>query len=261
MAARDVTVEVADGITLITLDRPKANAIDTATSRRLGEAFAAFRDDPGQRVAILTGGGTRFFSAGWDLGAAAGGESADSDFGVGGFGGFPRLHGLTKPVIAAVNGMAVGGGFEIALAADLMVVADHAEMWLPETRVGGVADAAAMRLPLAIPPALAIELLLTGRRIGAAEARALGIANRVVPADRVIAEARQMAADIALGAPLAVAATLELIRAARGRTLEEMHTAMEARAFGTYEAMLASEDAREGPRAFAEGRPPRWSGR
>jgi crotonobetainyl-CoA hydratase len=261
MAGDAVLVEIDGGVTIVTVDRPKANAIDAATSRRLGEAIAAVRDDPGQRVAILTGAGTRFFSAGWDLKAAAAGESPDADFGVGGFGGFPRLPGLLKPVIAAVNGMAVGGGFEVALSADLMVVADHAEMWLPETRIGVAADAAAMRLPLAIPHALALELLLTGRRIGAEEAKVLGIANRVAPSDRLLAEAMMMAREIAAGAPLAVAATMEIVRAARGRTLDEMRSAMDGRSFGTYEAMLASEDAREGPRAFAEGRAPRWTGR
>jgi crotonobetainyl-CoA hydratase len=261
MTGDEVRVEIDGGVTTITIDRPKANAIDAATSRRLGDAFAAFRDDPAQKVAILTGAGTRFFSAGWDLKAAAAGESADSDFGVGGFGGFPRLPGLLKPVIAAVNGMAVGGGFEIALAADLMVVADHAEMWLPETRIGVIADAAALRLPLAIPRAVALELMLTGRKIGAAEARSLGIANRIAPAGCVVAAAREMAGEIALGAPMAIAATMEIVRAARGRTLEEMHAAMAARGFPTYEAMLSGEDAREGPRAFAEGRAPRWTGR
>jgi crotonobetainyl-CoA hydratase len=155
----------------------------------------------------------------------------------------------------------VGGGFEIALAADLMVVADHAEMWLPETRIGVIADAAALRLPLAIPRAVALELMLTGRKIGAAEAKSLGIANRIAPAGAVVAAAREMAGEIALGAPLAIAATMEIVRAARGRTLEEMHAAIAARGFPTYETMLSSEDAREGPRAFAEGRAPRWTGR
>lgn len=261
MAEESVRVRVTDGITEIVVDRPKANALDASTSRRLGAVFSAFRDDPAQRVAILTGAGTRFFSAGWDLKAAAAGETADSDFGAGGFGGFPSLPGLYKPVIAAVNGMAVGGGFEIALSADLMVVADHAEMWLSETRVGVVADSGSIRLPSAIPRALAVELLLTGRRIGAAEACRLGIANRAVPSDRLMDEARALARSIAEGAPLAVEATLEIIRETRGLTFAEAHAALAAGRLPRYAAMLTSEDAREGPRAFADGRAPVWTGR
>jgi crotonobetainyl-CoA hydratase len=256
-----ISVRNNDGITEITIDRPKANAIDAAASRRLGEAFAAFRDDPAQRVAILTGAGTRFFTAGWDLKAAAAGEGADSDFGVGGFGGFASLPGLLKPVIAAVNGMAVGGGFEIALSADLMVVADHAEMWLSETRVGVVADAGSIRLPMAIPRAVALELLLTGRRLGAVEAKALGLANRIVPVDAVMDEARALARSIIEGAPLAVAATMELVHASRGMTTAQAHAALAAGRLPAYQAMLASEDVKEGPRAFAEGRAPVWKGR
>jgi crotonobetainyl-CoA hydratase len=140
-------LERRDGILEVTLDRPKANAIDAATSRAMGEAFCAFRDDPGLVCAILTGGGERFFSAGWDLKAAAAGESADSDFGAGGFGGLSELFDLNKPVIAAINGHAVGGGFELMLACDMAVAAADAQFWLPEARLGIIADSAALRLP------------------------------------------------------------------------------------------------------------------
>jgi crotonobetainyl-CoA hydratase len=119
------------GVLEVTLTRGKANAIDAATSRQLGETFAAFRDDPSMRVAIVASANPRFFSAGWDLKTAAAGEPPDADYGVGGFGGLQALPNFDKPVIAAVNGMCVGGGFEIALSADLIVAADDARFSLP----------------------------------------------------------------------------------------------------------------------------------
>ena len=154
----------------VVLDRPKANAIDNATSRAMGDLFANFRDDSDLRVAILTGGGERFFSAGWDLNAAADGDPIEGDYGVGGFAGITEMHDLNKPVIAAINGMAVGGGFELALACDLIVAADHAKFFLPEIFVGVLADAGAIRLPKRLPYHVAMEMLLTGRRMDAAEA-------------------------------------------------------------------------------------------
>ena len=163
------------GILEVVLDRPKANAIDAATSRDLGEVFETFRDDDSARVAILTGEGARFFSAGWDLNAAAEGEAYEADYGVGGFGGFVELPELDKPVIAAVNGLAVGGGFEIAMSADLVVAADHAEFFLPETGLGIVPDAGALRLPRLLPTVIANEVLYAQRRIDAANARPSGI--------------------------------------------------------------------------------------
>jgi crotonobetainyl-CoA hydratase len=245
----------------VVIDRPKANAIDAATSRLMGEAFARLRDDPDLRVGILTGAGGRFFSAGWDLKAAAAGESADADFGVGGFGGIAQLPGLDKPVIAAVNGLAVGGGAEIAVSADLIVMAEHAELAFPEVRRGLVADAACLRLPRRIPHALALELLLTGRRMGAAEARAVGLVNRVVPATRLLEEAHALAAEILKGAPLAVAATKAVIAATAAMTLAQAAEALRTGAVPAYTRVLASEDITEGPRAFAEGREPVWKGR
>jgi crotonobetainyl-CoA hydratase len=227
----------------------------------MGEAFAALRDDPGLRVGIMTGAGERFFSAGWDLKAAAAGESADADFGVGGFGGIAQLPGLDKPVIAAVNGLAVGGGAEIAVCADLIVMADHAELAFPEVRRGLIADAACLRLPRRIPHALALELLLTGRRVGAAEALAIGLVNRVVPAARIMEAARALAGEILKGAPLAVAATKAVIAATAAMTVPEAAEALRAGAIPAYGRVLSSEDIAEGPRAFAEGREPVWKGR
>ena len=147
----------------ITLDRPKANAIDAKTSFAMGEAFLNFRDDPELRVAIITGGGEKFFSAGWDLKAAAEGEAPDADFGPGGFAGLTEIFDLNKPVIAAVNGYAFGGGFELALAADFIVCAENASFALPEAKLGIVPDSGGvLRLPKLLPPAIVNEMMMTG---------------------------------------------------------------------------------------------------
>ena len=253
---------VTDGPVLeVTLDRPKANAIDAATSRELSRVFAAFRDDPDLRVAILTGAGDRFFCAGWDLNAAAGGEDFEADYGVGGFGGFGELPGLLKPVIAAVNGMAVGGGFEIVLAADLVVAAEHARFWLAEASLGIVPDTGSVRLPRMLPPAVANEILYAGRRLDAAEALRWGLVNSVVGAADLGAAARALAARVVEAAPLSVAAIREIRDRTQHLPLAEAFELLRSGELAAYEAMLGSADAAEGPTAFAEGRAPRWQGR
>ncbi len=256
------TEVVDDDVLLITLDRPAANAIDVATSHELHAAFTRLEDDPDLRVGVLTGAGDRFFSAGWDLKAAAAGEAVDADHGPGGFAGLTELFGRTKPVIAAVNGLALGGGLELALAADLLVVAEHAELALTEVRVGVVADAGGLlRLPRLLPGAIARELLLTGRRMTADEAGRWGLANRVVPASGLTETALALAAEIRAGAPLAVAAVQEVLAATAGLGVEEGFRRMRTGDLPAYARMLGSEDAVEGPRAFAEKRSPRWRGR
>ena len=255
-----VTAAVDGPLLEVTIDRPKANAIDAATSRELSRVFAAFRDDADLRVAVLTGAGDRFFSAGWDLNAAAEGEDFEADYGEGGFGGFGELPGLLKPVIAAVNGMAIGGGFEIVLAADLVVAAEHARFWLPEASLGLVPDSGSVRLPRMVPPVVANEILYGGRRLDAAEALRWGLVNSVVDASDLMSEARALAARVVEAAPLSVAAIGQIRDYTRDLRLAEAFEVLRSGELVAYEAMLASEDAAEGPRAFTEGRTPRWKG-
>jgi len=257
----DVQVRTEGPVLVVTLDRPKANAIDVPTSRALYRAFDRLRSEPGLRAAILTGAGERFFSAGWDLKAAAGGEGIDADHGPGGFGGLTELFDLGKPVIAAVNGLALGGGFELVLAADLVVAAEHAEFALTEATLGLVPDAGGLlRLPARLPRPIAVEWLLTGRRVGAAEAARWGLVNRVVPVGQLMPAALELARGICASAPLSAAAVLEIMRATEGAAVTEGYRIMRG-GLPAYQRMLGSDDAREGVRAFAERRPPRWSGR
>jgi crotonobetainyl-CoA hydratase len=255
-----VRTEAVNGVLTITLDRPKANAINVATSRALNAAFKQLQDDPALRVAIITGSG-RFFSAGWDLGAATEGEAIDADHGPGGFAGLTEFFSLGKPVIAAVNGLAFGGGFELALAADLIIAADHVEFALPEVKLGMIPDSGGvLRLPRRLPRAIATEMLLTGRRMSAQEAQRWGLVNQVVPADDLMRAAHEMAAVIVQNAPLALAAVKEVLRETEGQTLPQAYQTLRTGDLSNYRAMLTSEDAQEGPRAFGEKRAPRWSG-
>lgn len=255
-----VRTHAENGVLTITLDRPKANAINVTTSRALYAAFAQLQDDPALRVAILTGSG-RFFSAGWDLHAAAQGEAITADHGPGGFAGLTEFFGLSKPVIAAVNGLAFGGGFELALAADLIVAAEHVEFALPEVKLGMLADSGGVqRLPRRLPRAIATELLMTGRPLSAHEALQWGLVNRVVPASLLMATAQELAAQLVQAAPLALAAVKEVLRETEGLSIAQTYTTMRSGKLASYSAMLSSEDAKEGPRAFGEKRVPRWSG-
>ena len=256
-----VMTTVDDGVLTITLDRPKANAIDVTTSKALYAAFSQLQNDPALRVAIITGTG-RFFSAGWDLNAATGGEAIDADHGPGGFAGLTEFFSLDKPVIAAVNGLAMGGGFELALAADLIVASEAAEFALPEVRLGMIADSGGvLRLPRRVPRAIAAEMLMTGRRMDAAEAVRWGLVNQVVPADQLLRVAHALARQMVQAAPLALAAVKQVLRATEGQTVPQAYQTLRTGDLPAYRTMLVSEDAQEGPQAFAQKRAPVWRGR
>ena len=243
----------------VTLDRPKANAIDRRASLRLNQVFEEFQRDPELRIAIITGAGEKFFSPGWDLKGAAEGEASDSDWGAAGFAGLNYPRNLDKPIIAAVNGIACGGGFELVLGTDLIVMEEHARFALPEINVGVLADAGTIKLRRRIPYHVAMDLLLTGRWMDAAEAKHFGLANHVVPKGQALAKAWEIARQLAAGPPLLFPAIKQLLR--HTEMIAE-HPAFEVHdALAAVQKVLRSEDLLEGARAFAEKRAPKWQGR
>jgi crotonobetainyl-CoA hydratase len=249
------------GILEVTIDRPKANSIDLATSRIMGKIFAEFRDDQALRVAIITGAGNKFFSPGWDLKAAAAGDAVDGDYGVGGFGGMQELRDLNKPIIAAVNGICCGGGLEIALSADLILAAEHATFALPEIRSGTVADAASIKLPKRIPYHVAMDMLLTGRWLDVQEAHRWGFVNEILPAERLMERAWALARLLESGPPLVYAAIKEIVREAEGEKFQTTMNRVTRRQLPNVDVLYGSEDQLEGARAFAEKRDPIWKGK
>ena len=262
MTDSPISTRQEGGVLEVTLDRPKANAIDLETSRRMGEVFRDFRDDPNLRVAIFRTAGERFFSAGWDLKAAAGGDAVDGDYGVGGFGGMQELRDLNKPLIAAVDGMAVGGGFELALSCDLILATTQSTFALPEIKAGTLADAATVKLPKRMPYHVAMDLLLTGRWMDAEEAHRWGLVNELFDSsDGLYARAWDIARLLASGPPLVFAAIKEVARMAENTSFQDAMNRITTRQVPSVDILYGSEDNAEGARAFAEGRPPVWKGR
>ena len=250
------------GILEVTLDRPKANAINLETSREMGLVFERFRDDPELRVAIVRTAGDKFFSAGWDLKAAADGDAVDGDYGVGGFAGLQELRDLNKPVLACVNGMAVGGGFELTLSCDMILASAHSSFALPEIKAGTLADAATIKLPKRIPYHVAMDLLLTGRWMDAEEAHKWGLVNEILP-DNEALEARvwELARLLESGPPLVFATIKEVAREAEGQRFQDTMNVVTKRKLRSVDVLYGSEDNLEGFKAFAEKRDPVWKGK
>jgi enoyl-CoA hydratase/carnithine racemase len=255
MSTTEVRTEHVGSTLLITIDRPKArNAVNAAVAAGLAAALDELESDPALRVGVLTGaGGT--FCAGMDLKAALKGESPEVE--GRGFGGLTEAE-LTKPLIAAVEGNALGGGFELALGCDLIVAAYDARLGLPEVKRGLIAaGGGVIRLPKQIPHHLAMEFLLTGEPVSGRHAAELGLVNRVASPGEATAVALQLAEQLAVNAPLALAAVKQLVRAANG--------VPEADAFAAQRKVMgdltSSADVREGMTAFAERRAPKWTGK
>ncbi|MDR3468800.1 MAG: enoyl-CoA hydratase-related protein [Xanthobacteraceae bacterium] len=254
-----VTVKRNGHITVVTLNRPEVmNALHKPAHFELHEVFNAFAGDPEQWVAIVTGAGDRAFCAGNDLKwQAAGGERGWNQSGFAGL--TSRFH-CDKPIIAAVNGVAMGGGFETALACDLIIAAENATFALPEPRVGLAALAGGLhRLPRQIGLKHAMGMILTGRHVSAREGFTLGFVNEVVGVGEALHAAERWAELICQNSPMSIRASKQT--AMRGLNVPLADAINEQREYPAVQAMLASADFVEGPRAFAEKRPPRWQGK
>jgi crotonobetainyl-CoA hydratase len=257
-------VETDGHLMIVTINRPEVmNALHPMANQELSDAFDAFAANPELWVAIITGAGDKAFSAGNDLKyhaelrAKTGGRPQSPPKG---FGGLTNRHDLDKPVIAAVNGIAMGGGFEIALACDIMIASDQARFALPEPRVGLAAAASGMqRLSRQVPLKKAMGMLLTGRTVSAQEGHELGFVTAVVPHANLMAEARRWAGLILECSPMSIRATKQVVM--RSLDVPALEMAMKNANYPAYVALANSEDTVEGPKAFAEKRKPNWKGR
>ena len=265
MIYRHITTEVEDRLFLVTIERPDVmNALDPDTNFELDAAFNEFEQNDELWVAIITGSGDAAFSSGGDIRAMVDART-DEDYKVppSGYGGLTDRHGCFKPIIAAVNGIAFGGGFETALACDIIVASETARFGLPEPRIGTAAVGSGMhRLVRDIGLKTAMELLVTGKSIDAETALRLGIVNAVVPAGDLMDSAREYARQILKCAPLAIQATKQA--AMQGLAcggIKEAMQAQHAQKFDRLGRMMKSEDIREGLTAFMGKRKPEWKGR
>jgi len=253
---KPIKTKIEGSILEVTIDRPKANAINAKTSIILGDIFADFRDNPKLKVAIITGSGEKFFSAGWDLKAVNEGEAADADYGVGGFGGLQELPNMNKPIIAAVNGIACGGGFEIMISADIILAVDYATFALPEINVGVIADAATIKLRRRIPYHVAVEFLMTGRWMDVKEAKHWGLINEIVESKNLLNRAREIAAQIANGPNLIYSSIKEVLRETENE--KEIPSFKILKSLDTVKKVYNSEDLLEGASSFVKKTNPKW---
>jgi enoyl-CoA hydratase len=259
MTYENLLIEHDAATLLVTINRPRVlNALNARTLTELGDAFEAARSDDGVRVVILTGAGEKAFVAGADINELAAGVGAGPEIARRGQSVFNRIEQLGKPVIAAINGFALGGGCELALASTIRLAADTARLGQPEINLGLIPGyAGSQRLPRLVGRGRALELLLTGDQISAAEAWRIGLVNRVVPAAELMSTARDLAAVLASKPPIAVRATLDAVAHGTDMPLDAGQQ-YEAALFGL---LLSTEDMREGTRAFLEKRKPVFKGR
>jgi enoyl-CoA hydratase/carnithine racemase len=252
-----IKTEVDGRLFIVTINRPdQLNCLHPMANAEMSQAFDTFAADPELWVAIVTGAGERAFSAGNDLKFAASGQKASVPMPASGFGGLTSRYDLFKPVIAAVNGFAMGGGFEIALATDIIIAAENAKFALPEPRVGFAALASGMhRLPRQVPLKKAMGMMLTGRTVDAREGKEIGFVTEVVPQGQALEEAKRWAGMILECSPMAIRATKETV--VKGLDIANLQQAFETKVPGIAR-LLASADHKEGPRAFAEKRKPVW---
>ena len=272
MSSAQLNVTISGPVMEVSMNRPPVNAINLSLSREMFDAFRQLNEDPALRVGILSsaGNGKNIFSAGWDLKAFAAGESQDAengfDLGPGGLGGLPEFFDLYKPVVVALAGGAIGGGFELALGGDVIVCAEGAYFWLPEMKRGFLPDGGAIqKLHHRIPYNVTMDLILTGRKMYADEAKHWGLVRDVVPVDQLMDHAREVAATIAEGASLVAPALKEYMRKYGHASVEASHAAVRRAWVGKsdmphYERMIQSDDFTEGSVAFAEKRAPEFKG-